>query len=100
MTDKKMKRVRTGDMHAYVEAGLQLIPLHVWNAVDSKGRDRGKTPRDGAWQAREYDSQGVLQIADKEGINIGVRLPASSSVSISPRICAGLPQLISSITTT
>ena len=37
-TDKKMKRVRTADMRTYVEAGLQLIPLHVWNAVDSKGR--------------------------------------------------------------
>jgi len=85
-TDKKMKRVRTGDMRAYVEAGLQLIPLHVWNAVDSKGRDRGKTPRDGAWQAREYDSQGVLQIADKEGVNVGVRLPASVMVlDVDPR---------------
>lgn len=85
-TYKKMKRVRTGDMRAYIEAGLQLIPLHVWNAVDSKGRDRGKTPRDGAWQAREYDSQGVLQIADKEGINIGVRLPASVMVlDVDPR---------------
>lgn len=85
-TDKKMKRVRTADMRTYVEAGLQLIPLHVWNAVDSKGRDRGKTPRDGAWQAREYDSQGVLHIAEKEGVNVGVRLPASVMVlDVDPR---------------
>lgn len=69
-----------------LRAGLQLIPLHRWNAVDKKGRDRGKTPRDGAWQAREYDSRAVLDLAEKEGINVGVRLPASVMVlDIDPR---------------
>src|SRR5690606_7548043 len=30
------------DLHSYVDAGLQLIPLHRWDAKDSKGRARGK----------------------------------------------------------
>jgi len=58
-TDKKNMRPRTGDLRAYIEVGLQLIPLHRWDAKDGRGRDRGKTPRDGAWQAREYDSRAV-----------------------------------------
>lgn len=69
-----------------LRAGLPLIPLHHWNAVDSKGRDRGKTPRDGAWQARDYDSRTVLALAEREGINVGVRLPASVMVlDVDPR---------------
>lgn len=69
-----------------LRAGLQLIPLHRWNAVDSKGRDRGKTPRDGAWQARDYDSRAVLALAERDGINVGVRLPATVMVlDVDPR---------------
>lgn len=69
-----------------LRAGLQLIPLHHWNAVDSKGRDRGKTPRDGAWQARDYDSRAVLALAERDGINVGVRLPATVMVlDVDPR---------------
>ena len=36
------------DVDGLIAAGLQLIPLHKWNAVDQRGRPRGKTPRDGA----------------------------------------------------
>src|SRR5690606_10108486 len=61
----------------YIDAGLQLIPLHRWDAVDAKGRPRGKTPRDGAWQVRDYDSVAVAAAADRDAINVGVRLPAS-----------------------
>ena len=69
-----------------LRAGLQLIPLHRWNAVDSKGRDRGKTPRDGAWQARDYDSRAVLALAERDGINVGVRRPATVMVlDVDPR---------------
>lgn len=69
-----------------VRAGLTLIPLHHWNAVDAKGRDRGKTPRDGAWTAREYDSHEVLEQAKREGRNVGVRLPLTWMVlDVDPR---------------
>lgn len=80
------KRPRTGDMRAYVENGLQLIPLHRWDAVDAKGRQRGKTPRDGAWQAKEYDSRAVIDLSEKTGVNVGVRLPSTVMVlDVDPR---------------
>lgn len=84
--NKKNMRPRTADMRAYLEAGLQLIPLHRWDAKDQRGRDRGKTPRDGAWQAREYDSRAVAELANRDGINVGVRLPDSIMVlDVDPR---------------
>lgn len=80
------KKPRIADMRAYVTAGFQLIPLHIWNAVDNKGRDRGKTPRDGKWQARDYDSDDVIESVGKHGINAGVRLPPSIMVlDVDPR---------------
>lgn len=77
---------RAADLRAYIEAGMQLIPLHRWDATDARGRQRGKTPRDGAWQAREYDSRSVAGLAQSEGRNVGVRLPASVMVlDVDPR---------------
>lgn len=74
------------DAEGLIRAGLTLIPLHHWNAVDGKGRDRGKTPRDGAWTAREYDSREVLEQARRDGNNVGVRLPPSWMVlDVDPR---------------
>lgn len=64
-----------GNVDPIIAAGLTLIPLHVWNAVDKKGRDRGKSPRDNNWQAREYDSARVVESAASSGRNVGVRLP-------------------------
>jgi hypothetical protein len=79
------KRVRTWDMAPYRGCGLHLIPLHAWNAVDKKGRDRGKTPRDAAWQAKEYDQDVVLELAG-QGLNVGVRLPSTVLVlDVDPR---------------
>ncbi len=67
-------------------AGLQLIPLHRWDATDARGRPRGKTPRDGAWGVRDYDSAAVLAAAARDGTNIGVRLPGSVMVlDVDPR---------------
>ena len=74
------------DAEGLIRAGLTLIPLHHWNAVDAKGRDRGKTPRDGAWTAREYDSHEVLEQARRDGRNVGVRLPPTWMVlDVDPR---------------
>jgi hypothetical protein len=73
-------------MEAYLRSGLQLIPLHKWDAKDAKNRQRGKTPRDGAWQAKHYDSRAVLDLATRTGVNVGVRLPASVMVlDVDPR---------------
>ncbi|WID42007.1 P4-specific DNA primase [Pseudomonas phage ZQG1] len=77
---------RAFDMEAYIKVGLQLIPLQKWDAKDKRGRERGKTPRDGAWQARDYDSRGVLESVTSKGINAGVRLPATVVVlDVDPR---------------
>lgn len=73
-------------LRPYLDAGLQLIPLHKWNAKDSHGRDRGKTPRDSAWSVREYNTQAVALSAFDDGGNVGVRLPANIVVlDVDPR---------------
>ncbi|MGQ7959908.1 bifunctional DNA primase/polymerase [Pseudomonas sp. SP16.1] len=80
------KRPRITDMRTYIDAGLQLIPLRHYAAVDQKGRQRGKTPRDGAWQAKDYDSHAVLKGCEANGTNVGVRLPATVMVlDVDPR---------------
>lgn len=74
------------EMETYLREGLQLIPLHRFDAVDKKGRPRGKSPRDGSWQLREYDSAAVMADALKKGTNVGVRLPAGVMVlDVDPR---------------
>lgn len=63
------------DVEGLIRAGLTLIPLHRWNAIDARGRQRGKSPLDPAWQAKDYDSREVLGRAKRAGLNVGVRLP-------------------------
>lgn len=79
--------IRAFDMEAYLTNGLQLIPLHRWDAVDPKsGKQRGKSPRDGAWQAKHYDSRSVVEHAVRGMYNVGVRLPAEVMVlDVDPR---------------
>jgi len=75
-----------GNVDPFVAAGLTLIPLHVWNAIDKKGRDRGKSPRDNNWQQRQYDSGRVVESASATGANVGVRLPPDWMVlDVDPR---------------
>lgn len=74
------------DAESLLRAGLTLIPLHRWDARDAKGRARGKSPIDGAWQSRDYDSRDVLAQAERRGLNVGVRLPSSWMVlDVDPR---------------
>lgn len=74
------------DGDGLIRAGLTLIPLHRWNAKDAKGRARGKSPIDGAWQSRDYDSRDVLAQAERAGLNVGVRLPPTWMVlDVDPR---------------
>ena len=80
------RRTPSIDAECLIRAGLTLIPLHRWDAKDAKGRPRGKTPRDGAWQARNYDSREVLEQAARAGLNVGVRLSAEWLVlDVDPR---------------
>ena len=62
------------DVEGLIRAGLTLIPLHRWNAIDARGRQRGKSPLDPAWQAKDYDSREVLERARRSGLNVGVRM--------------------------
>lgn len=74
------------DVEGLIRVGLQLIPLHHWNARDARGRARGKTPKDPAWQKKDYDNREVLALAQERGLNIGVRLPSSWLVlDVDPR---------------
>ncbi|MCD6077354.1 MAG: hypothetical protein K0R89_1292, partial [Ramlibacter sp.] len=74
------------EMETYIREGLQLIPLHLFDAVDQKGKPRGKSPRDGSWQLRQYDSASVMAEAGANGNNVGVRLPADVMVlDVDPR---------------
>ena len=74
------------DAESLIRAGLPLIPLHRWDARDAKGRARGKSPIDGAWQSRDYDSREVLAQAERRGLNVGVRLPPTWMVlDVDPR---------------
>lgn len=74
------------DVDGLIRAGLTLMPLHRWDAADSKGRQRGKSPIDPAWQSKEYDSRQVLERAKQSGLNVGVRLPATWVVlDVDPR---------------
>lgn len=89
MTDRRLAP-RAEDLAPYIRVGLQLIPLHRWDAVDGRGRPRGKTPRDGRWQAVDYDSRAVAESVARTGINSGVRLPADVVViDVDPRNFGG-----------
>ncbi|MCA0394245.1 MAG: AAA family ATPase [Proteobacteria bacterium] len=60
----------------YRRARLDLIPL----------RRRDKVPADKRWQERSYDRGEVLERARRDGLNLGVRLPADVVVvDVDPR---------------
>lgn len=60
----------------YRRVRLDLIPL----------RRRDKMPADKRWQERSYDQGEVLERARREGLNLGVRLPADVVVvDVDPR---------------
>lgn len=86
MTDRKTVDVE--QLGAYVATGLQLIPLHAYDATDEhkgKTRLRGKSPLHKNWTKRSYTNREVLAYAE-EGGNVGVRLTASDLVvDVDPR---------------
>jgi hypothetical protein len=50
----------------------QLIPLHKWDYVDSKGRERGKSPKDAKWVSTNYDKFDAAAHMEN-GYNVGLR---------------------------
>lgn len=74
------------DVRPYRGARLELIPLHCWNALGRDGRELGKAPADGRWTTRQYDHAETLERAQRERLNLGVRLPADVVVlDVDPR---------------
>lgn len=85
-TPREPARPNIADLPSYSRAGLQLIPLQRWDAKDTKGRPRGKSPRDTQWQIREYSNQEVIRTCERDGNNVGVRLGADVVVlDVDPR---------------
>ncbi|MGE0294807.1 MAG: bifunctional DNA primase/polymerase [Hyphomonadaceae bacterium] len=63
------------DLIPLIEAGYDLIPLHRFDFVDSKGRQRGKSPVDDDWNVIDYAGRGFDAAAWMDaGNNVGVRL--------------------------
>jgi hypothetical protein len=65
------------------EAGLTLIPLHN-HAATKDGRPLGKSPRDRAWQAKDYAAFDAVAHMES-GDNVGVRLDGLIVCDADPR---------------
>lgn len=85
-----MSITEPAQMRLAAEAGLQLIPLHRWDATSTdragKPRQDGKRPLDMDWPRRPYSNDEVLARAERNGLNVGVRLTAELLVvDVDPR---------------
>ena len=59
-----------------IDAGLELIPLHQWDAISSKGKSAGKAPIGRDWRNTPALTLDEATAHMAEGGNIGIRLPA------------------------
>lgn len=85
-----MTAIDTAPMRLAAEAGLQLIPLHRWDAcsADKSGTPRqdGKRPADSDWTRKTYVNEKVIERAERGGLNVGVRLTEQQLViDVDPR---------------
>lgn len=84
-----MQHPDTNEQRRLANAGLQLIPLHRWDSRSAhKGKERadGKRPCDNDWPRRAYDNTNLVARAERDGINLGVRLTAEQLVvDVDPR---------------
>lgn len=76
----------------YRRVRLDLIPL----------RTRDKAPADSRWQVRDYDHAATIERARRDGLNLGVRLPADVVVvDVDPRNfaagCDSLAKLVKDV---
>ena len=68
--------VKTESLEPYRPAGYDLIPLHQWDYVDARGRDRGKSPLHNDWPRHPRCGEDEIRAHVSNGYNIGVRLRA------------------------
>lgn len=61
------------DLRPLIDAGYELIPLHCFDHVDQRGRQRGKSPAHDDWTQRNYAGFDAIAHMDGGG-NVGVRL--------------------------
>lgn len=71
--------VKQAELQPYIDSGYDLIPLHKWDYVDSRGVQRGKSPRDARWRVQTYQPADIAR-AVAAGSNIGVRLSETQLV--------------------
>lgn len=75
----------TNELAPYLNENWSLIPLHRWDMIDDKKRERGKSPRDGNWTRKIYKNKDQIEHM-KSGANVGVRLRAEDLViDVDPR---------------
>lgn len=80
MTETNHKQLRQ-----YLEAGVDLIPLHRFDRVNDKGQQLGKSPVDRGWPTQEYSNAQQIKWM-RDGKNVGVRLGGGWAVlDIDPR---------------
>lgn len=84
MSDKTWN-FKPDQLEAYRGSGYELIPLHVPDAVDQRGRKIGKAPYKG-WRTDPHLSTDEALQHIREGGNVGVRLRACDLViDVDPR---------------
>src|SRR5438552_13269613 len=74
VSESKRPSPNKAGFEAHLRAGQELIPLHRWDAIDGRGRQRGKSPRDRNWPTMPYDPYEVIDSAIRHSTNVGVRL--------------------------
>lgn len=76
------------NLHYYVSAGMDLMPLHPWNKRINQ-KERGKTPVHNDWPINNYKNNDLVKWISS-GLNIGVRLrDVDLIVDIDPRNFTG-----------
>jgi hypothetical protein len=79
-----MPSTNANQLRPLAAAGLTLIPLHNHRAATADGRPLGKSPRDRAWQAKDYSAfDAAAHMAG--GDNVGVRLDGLVVCDADPR---------------
>ena len=77
--------VKVIELEPYFKAGLPLIPLHSWDAIDREGKQIGKAPLETNWRSRNYTPDQILKYI-YNGCNIGVKIPPNYIImDVDPR---------------
>ncbi len=73
-------------LHLVADAGLELIPLHQWDAVGKNGRKVGKAPVGKGWRSKPAMTVDEAAAHMAAGGNVGIRIPGDVIViDVDPR---------------